>query len=165
MVLLAFGPALAETAMAAGPEPMEDLRMAQARDCFQNNGGPQSCPTVFGWCSAQWGQERREACANQLYRDWDDVLNGEWQKLKTFAEGSGMRDRIDGETPVWDRLLAEQRVWIMWRDANCGWLMPAPEGEARSPGEARLDCLTHMTRARAQQLWDITYYMLTTDPP
>lgn len=140
-------------------------KMALASDCFQNNGGPQSCPMVFGWCSALWGIDHRLACSEQLYKDWDLVLNAEWQKLKSIAHDSAMKDRVDGTTLVWDRLLAEQRVWITWRDANCNWQMPVAEGGVRSVDEARFDCLTHMTRARSQQLWDFSYYMLTTDVP
>lgn len=153
--LLTFAPLL------LGTTPAKADQLDVAQDCFENNGGPQSCPNVLGWCSALWGIDRREACRETMYLEWDRVLNAEWQKLKSIAQGRNLTDWTDGVTPIWDRMLAEQRVWITWRDASCAWQMPVPEGEVRSATEARYDCLMQMTRARSQQLWDMSYYLQT----
>lgn len=82
-------------------------------------------------------------------------------EAESIAQGSNLTDWTDGVTPIWDRMVAEQRVWITWRDASCAWQMPVPEGEVRSATEARFDCLMQMTRARSQQLWDMSYYLQT----
>ncbi|MEM8555006.1 MAG: lysozyme inhibitor LprI family protein, partial [Pseudomonadota bacterium] len=92
-----------------------------------------------------------------------EVMDRQLASLSALAQDKDLRDRNDGNTPVWQRLVAEQRAWAAFRDARWQWNLPAPGEQAPSPEVARLMCLEHMTRARAQQLWDMSVFVATRD--
>lgn len=156
--LMLVGGCIAET---PGPED----HIARARSCFQNNGGPQGCPTVFGWCNAAGGFEARMLCRERMETLWNAAMEEELQRLQAILASRSLHDRLDGRTPVATRVAEEHAAWERYRDARCGWDLPAPEGNITSPEEARFRCREVMSRARAQQLWDLSLYLMTTPLP
>lgn len=48
-------------------------------------------------------------CEHTEFAAWDAVLNALWPGVRAEAEASG----------IFDDLLAAQRAWIAWRDAEC----------------------------------------------
>jgi len=74
----------------------------------------------------------------------DTELNGIYKRL---------RDQLD--TADGQRLVAAQRLWIQYRDANCAAERDLYEGGTASH-PAYLACLDAMTRARTKEL-TITY--------
>jgi uncharacterized protein YecT (DUF1311 family) len=106
--------------------------------------------------SAQHMNEKDSPCADVVVtvdlanclvkaRDAADAqLNGVYRRVR------GKLDTADGQ-----RLVATQRVWIQYRDANCAAERDLyAGGTAASP--AYLACLEAMTRARTNEL-TVTY--------
>lgn len=149
----------------AGQDETVAAELAQARTCFQNSGGPQGCPTVFGWCSAAGAYAERLDCRERMATRWEAVLEEEWARLTAFLAERDLRDRIDGHTPVAVRIAQEQTAWTGYRDARCGWDLPPAPGNITGAKEAQLRCRETMDRARAQQLWDMALYLRTTPLP
>jgi uncharacterized protein YecT (DUF1311 family) len=74
----------------------------------------------------------------------DATLNAAYRQLRAKLDAANMQ-----------RLVAAQRLWIQYRDANCSAERDLYEGRtAASP--AYLACLESMTRARTKDL-NITY--------
>ena len=83
-------------------------------------------------------------CLAQARDVADAQLNAAYKQLR------GKLDAADGQ-----RLLAAQRIWIQYRDANCTAERELYGGQTAS-GPAYLACLEAMTRARTKEL-AVTY--------
>ncbi|MEH2562473.1 lysozyme inhibitor LprI family protein [Bradyrhizobium sp. AZCC 2289] len=73
----------------------------------------------------------------------------QWDKRMTVAYQQALKDAVPQQR---EQLLAAQRLWIQYRDANCLYY---GMGEGTI---ARLDageCMRNMTQARAKELEDI----------
>jgi uncharacterized protein YecT (DUF1311 family) len=109
-------------------------------------------------CQQAITQTAMTACAGQAYRRADAALNTQWARTLAF-----MKKRDVGEprtTPgigYAAALLASQRAWIRYRDAECLIEGYAMRGGTAEP-MARYTCLAAVTDARTKQLrsllWD-----------
>lgn len=77
-------------------------------------------------------------CLNGKTAAWDDRLNDAYRKTLAAAVGEQR-----------DRLRDAQRLWMRYRDANCGYY-GAGEGSIRLIEAA--ECLRRMTERRAREL-------------
>ncbi|MCO4848720.1 MAG: DUF1311 domain-containing protein [Yoonia sp.] len=97
------------------------------------------------------------SCAFSEAEGWDVLLNREYQAARAVARGMDADDMVD--FPVYavraDKLLAAQRAWIAFRDANC-----ASDYAVWGAGTMRqimgASCHLQMTAERAIALHD--YY-------
>lgn len=119
-ICLIAAPAAAQDGFDWRPH-LDDLRACLAvcdaadPDCDQGCGD-----LVRAACDASLDAQTRDTtygmsmCAAASTQAWDVVLNDEWRDLmaatKAYDEG--------GQA---DALLAAQRAWIAWRDAECDW--------------------------------------------
>lgn len=76
-------------------------------------------------------------CVAALTKKWDKQLNVEYKKL------------MGGESPQQVQLKTAQRLWIKYRDANCGYYA-AGEGTISSIEAA--ECMRSMTKQRTCEL-------------
>jgi uncharacterized protein YecT (DUF1311 family) len=80
-----------------------------------------------------------EQCVGRLTKAWDQRLNAAYQKLlKNNAEA--------------DKLRVAERLWVQFRDANCGYY-GSGEGTIRRLEYA--ECMHSMTAHRALELEDL----------
>jgi uncharacterized protein YecT (DUF1311 family) len=77
-------------------------------------------------------------CLGARTKVWDARLNAAYQKLLSSLAGAQH-----------DKLRAAQRLWIQYRDANCGYY-GAGEGTISRIDAA--ECMRRMTQERAQEL-------------
>jgi len=77
-------------------------------------------------------------CLTEKTKAWDARLNAAYKSL---------RQRIEPEQQ--QALLSAQRLWIKYRDANCGFYFAGPGTISRIEGA---ECLRSMTRARTCEL-------------
>jgi uncharacterized protein YecT (DUF1311 family) len=80
-------------------------------------------------------------CVDKLVKKWDVRLNAAYKKL---LETTREADRLAA-------LKKAQKLWVLYRDANCGW-HDSGEGTIRrlQAGE----CMRSMTADRAHELED-----------
>jgi uncharacterized protein YecT (DUF1311 family) len=81
-------------------------------------------------------QTDMNACAASDYARADKELNGAWGKL-----------------PKSEPLVATQRAWIAFRDAECAYRAAQFEGGSIAP-LIRSSCMAELTRQRTQMLID-----------
>ena len=99
-------------------------------------------------CSASQDQNTMTACARIDYEKADAALNDIWPKLKTDAEDS---DKGSDKHEYADALLASQRAWITFRDAECTWQGFEAHGGSLEPMLVA-GCMAKLTRDRIKQL-------------
>ena len=92
-------------------------------------------------------------CADIAFQKADKELNALWPKWKAWAEQG---DQDSGETNDYyaKTLLASQRAWLAYRDAECltaGLPMHGGTGEGPLIG----DCRASMTEERVKSLKDL----------
>ncbi|SPH17315.1 hypothetical protein DEA8626_00833 [Defluviimonas aquaemixtae] len=88
------------------------------------------------------------ACIQAETQVWDEILNREYRET---------RGHISSQPGLADQLLAAQRAWIAFRDAECGlayslWL----DGSMRTIAAA--NCLLDLTARRSFELRDMGGY-------
>ena len=100
------------------------------------------CATASGQdCVAETSQTGMNLCAQQAYEATDGELNAAYRQID-----QRMADDPDGRK----RLVAAQRAWIAFRDAECAFsTAPAEEGSIHPMLVA--DCLATLTQARLEQ--------------
>ena len=99
-------------------------------------------------CSAPQDQNTMTACARIDFEKADAELNAIWPKLKTDAEDS---DKATDKHDYADALLASQRAWIAFRDAECTWQGFEAHGGSLEPMLVA-GCGARLTRDRIKQL-------------
>jgi uncharacterized protein YecT (DUF1311 family) len=77
-------------------------------------------------------------CVAEKTRQWDARLNRAYQSLRQRTESEQQK-----------ALLAAQRLWIRYRDANCRFYSSGPGTISRIEGA---ECLRSMTRERTCEL-------------
>jgi uncharacterized protein YecT (DUF1311 family) len=87
------------------------------------------------------------ACLRKRSEFWDGRLNQSYQAVMT-ALSTQASDPVEAKKQQ-DRLRAAQRIWVQYRDANCGFY-GSMEGSIRRILEA--DCVRRMTQDRAIEL-------------
>lgn len=96
------------------------------------------------------------SCLNAEARVWDGVLNAEYKASRAFAKA------MDADEAAYfpefarraEALLAAQRAWIAFRDAECD-LAHAEWGSGSMRNIAWADCQMQMTAERAIELRDM----------
>ena len=99
-------------------------------------------------CKNPTAQSEMTQCATLDYEKADKELNQIWPKLKSDAQGS---DEGTGKSEYLDALLASQRTWIAFRDAECTWQGFEMHGGSGEP-MLYYGCLARLTQQRIKQL-------------
>lgn len=116
------------------------------------------CEGLLGWCDPVWGIARREACAARRLEVADAALNAQWTALRALLTEHDQRNGLEDSPPLRDALLTEQRAWLAFRDATCGWLVRhADSRDVTGDAERRLRCLTDMTLNRIDRFKVLEY--------
>jgi uncharacterized protein YecT (DUF1311 family) len=89
-------------------------------------------------CSRDQTTQDIVECIDRQTRAWDKKLNEAYQAQMQAQQGAQRT-----------RLLKAERLWIQYRDANCGFYAG---GEGSISRIQAADCLFKMTRGRAQEL-------------
>jgi len=90
---------------------------------------------AFAACRGNTQMELNQCAAND-YRAADRDLNAYYSKLEKTKE-----------------LVAAERAWIAYRDAECAYQAKAVEGGSMAP-MVHASCLTELTKQRLKQLID-----------
>ncbi|MEH3109526.1 MAG: lysozyme inhibitor LprI family protein [Agrobacterium cavarae] len=101
-------------------------------------------------CTDPQTQMEMTQCAGEDYDKADKDLNVEYQKLRKLL---GERDKVadeNGKGEV-DALVAAQRAWVAYRDANCNLEGFQARGGSMEP-QLVASCLAQMSRDRTQEL-------------
>ena len=99
-------------------------------------------------CKDPQDQNSMTQCAALDFEKADKELNKVWPKIKSDAQGN---DQGTAKTDYVDALLASQRTWIAFRDAQCklqGFEMHGGSGEPMLV----YGCQAEMTKERIKQL-------------
>jgi len=99
-------------------------------------------------CKDPQDQSSMTQCAGLDFEKADKELNALWPKMKADAEAS---DKDAGKTEYADALLASQRAWITFRDAECTWQGFEMHGGSGEPMLVN-GCLARLTKQRIKQL-------------
>ena len=99
-------------------------------------------------CKDPKDQSSMTQCAAQDFEMADKALNQIWPKLKADAEAS---DKDTGKTENADALLASQRAWLAFRDAECAWQAMEMHGGSGEP-MLLYGCQARLTQQRIKQL-------------
>jgi uncharacterized protein YecT (DUF1311 family) len=94
------------------------------------------------------------ACLDAEAAAWDAALNAAWGPARDAAKATDARRAAEGQgglPKAWEALLAAQRAWLAFRDAECASLYADwAEGTIRGPVAA--DCRMRLTAERALAL-------------
>jgi uncharacterized protein YecT (DUF1311 family) len=99
-------------------------------------------------CKDPQDQSSMTQCAGLDFEKADKELNALWPRLKSDAEAS---DQDTGKTEYADALLASQRAWIAFRDAECTWQGFEAHGGSMEPMIVN-GCMARLTKQRIKQL-------------
>lgn len=102
-------------------------------------------------CTAPQTQADMTICASRDYDTADKALNTEYQavrKILTERDSSASDEADKGAAKA---LLAAQRAWIAYRDANCEAVGYQARGGTLEPMLVA-SCLAEMSRKRAEEL-------------
>jgi uncharacterized protein YecT (DUF1311 family) len=101
-------------------------------------------------CKDPQNQSDMTLCAGLAYTKADKALNAMWPKIKADAEDS---DKDTGKHEYADALLASQKAWLAYRDAQCTWLGFSAHGGSLEPMLVN-QCLADATNLRIKELQD-----------
>ena len=101
-------------------------------------------------CKDPMTQMAMNICAGRDYQKADRELNAVWKKASQRAKES---DAAMGDGTQHRELLAAQRAWLTFRDAQCSFEANQYRGGSIMP-LIRSTCLTALTEARTKQLRD-----------
>ncbi|MEO0357330.1 MAG: lysozyme inhibitor LprI family protein [Pseudomonadota bacterium] len=95
-------------------------------------------------------------CNTAMTRIWDGHLNAQWPNARALAQASDAQSRTHFPefAQMWDSLLASQRAWIAFRDAQCTFAY-AQWGSGSFRNVAGTGCTMDMTAVRAKVLYDL----------
>ncbi|MCA8882231.1 MAG: DUF1311 domain-containing protein [Rhodobacteraceae bacterium] len=93
---------------------MESLDKTEAERCIYLH---------YDTCKAASGDDSTAGevtCLAQEAAVWDGLLNELWPDLRAMAERADAEDTGGGQINA-NALLASQRAWLAYRDAQCAW--------------------------------------------
>lgn len=99
-------------------------------------------------CENAMTQMDMNICAGREYQAADRELNAVWKKASQRAKSV---DKDVGDGTQHRELLAAQRAWLTFRDAQCSFEANQYRGGSIMP-LIRSTCLTALTEARTKQL-------------
>lgn len=101
-------------------------------------------------CDSPTTQADMNFCAASDYETADEELNTEYQSVRKVLAERDSSAGEDGEGAV-KALLAAQRAWIAYRDANCDAVGFQARGGSMEPLLVS-SCLADMSRKRTEEL-------------
>lgn len=108
-------------------------------------------------CEKAVTQMEMTYCAEQDFAEADDQLNAQY-KLTRQAMKDWDADSSDGLGSAADALLASQRAWLAFRDAQCAFQGYQARGGTMEP-MLIYGCQAELSRQRTQQLKEQTDLM------
>jgi uncharacterized protein YecT (DUF1311 family) len=103
-------------------------------------------------CSDPKDQSTLTQCAGLDFEKADKALNALWPEIKKTAQDmDGEAD--NGKTEYLDALMASQRAWLAYRDAECIWQGFSAHGGSMEPMLVS-GCLAKLTEERVKALKD-----------
>ena len=106
--------------------------IAAAMLCLAFSAGPAAAQD----CDDPQTQMEMNACAGKAYEAADAALNAAYAEVRSHLDADGR-----------EQLVAAQRAWIAWRDAECTLRSRGVEGGSIYP-TVHASCLTELTQAR-----------------
>lgn len=101
-------------------------------------------------CANQIDQNTMTRCAGIDFDKADAELNRIWPGLKKDAQDADA-EAFEGMGGYLDALLASQRAWLAYRDAECAWQGFEARGGSMEPMLVNA-CLAEKTTARIKEL-------------
>lgn len=101
-------------------------------------------------CENQMDQSTMTQCAGLDFEKADAELNRIWPEIKSGAQES---DAGSGKSEHVDALMASQRAWLAYRDAECAWQGFEAHGGSMEPMLVNA-CLADMTSKHIKELQD-----------
>lgn len=101
-------------------------------------------------CKAPETQTDMTICAGKDYEKADKQLNAEYQKLRKALTARDKTADADGKGAT-EALVAAQRAWVAFRDANCALSGFQARGGTMEPMLIS-SCLAEMSGKRAEEL-------------
>jgi uncharacterized protein YecT (DUF1311 family) len=107
-------------------------------------------------CDDPQAQQEMNWCAAQDYHKADAALNAQWKLTTAEMKQRDTRDgkQTDGRPGHMATLLAAQRAWLKYRDAQCDLEGYVFRGGSMEPLLVAT-CRTALTEARTKQLKDL----------
>ncbi|WP_313613204.1 lysozyme inhibitor LprI family protein [Agrobacterium sp.] len=102
-------------------------------------------------CTAPQTQADMTICASRDYDAADKALNTEYQSVRKILAERDSSASDDADKGAAKALLAAQRAWIAYRDANCEAVGYQARGGTLEPMLVA-SCLADMSRKRAEEL-------------
>ena len=93
-------------------------------------------------CGDAATQADMNKCAGDALAEADAALNHDYRRL---------RERLKGDPAADKKLVAAQRAWVAFRDAECAFSGSAIEGGS-AYGMVVAQCKEHLTRKRVKEL-------------
>ncbi|MEM1313491.1 MAG: lysozyme inhibitor LprI family protein [Pseudomonadota bacterium] len=147
--------ALAGSALLAVPASADPLEaLAACIDAAQRAEDMRACiGAASNACIEAGGASSRNVigCFEEEADAWDARLNEGWERLKTRTRAADEASPPeDPEDRLWETLLAAQRAWLAFRDAECASAIAGMGGTGRSESESQ--CRLRMTAERVVAL-------------
>lgn len=101
-------------------------------------------------CANQMDQSTMTRCAGNDFERADAELNRIWPGLKKDAQDADA-EAFEGNGGYVAALMASQRAWLAYRDAECAWQGFEARGGSMEPMLVNA-CLADKTRARIKEL-------------
>ncbi|NTJ43098.1 lysozyme inhibitor LprI family protein [Agrobacterium larrymoorei] len=101
-------------------------------------------------CAEPTTQMDMNQCAGLDYEKADKALNAQYQALRKVL-GERDKDADEGAKGYNDALVAAQRAWVAFRDANCDLAGFQARGGSMEPMLVS-SCLADMSRKRTEEL-------------
>lgn len=100
----------------------------------------------------QYGGYEAENCLNDALATANDALNAAYQQAEAFIAGDP--DTAAADKVTWKNdLIAAERAWVAYRDANCKFeLIGAEWHNGSGTTAAQQDCVLTMTTQRTSEL-------------
>lgn len=152
VVIVVVAGGLSGTAQAQDPGVNEDTVAACFNSAPRDAGVPDCVGDAANRCQAQPGGSTTIGIVGCLQAEtaaWDTILNREYKTTRAQL------DQFDsGQPPVSEALLAAQRAWIAYRDAECSLAFERNRtGTIRSVAAGA--CMLQMTAQRSLELRDM----------
>lgn len=91
---------------------------------------------------AATSQGQMNSCASESYRAADKTLNDVYRRATA---------RVNADAATKKKLVAAQRAWIVFRDAECDFVASGT-GEGSAAPMVKLGCLEDLTRHRVDRI-------------
>ena len=105
-------------------------------------------------CTAPGSTGEENQCADEAFQKADKEMNAVWPKLVASAEQSDLNDDATRKHHYKKMVIAAQRAWLAYRDADCQLGEFIMEGGSGS-GPIIGNCRAYLTEERVKKLKDL----------